>query len=96
MVRLTGKKLPIGLFGGMQGIAARDRSCRFNARPAGESGFIHERDYLIGCARRGLNGSAVNNKRPEAGIFAAGPGDRDRWSQEIMSISRRTASRKAP
>ena len=52
MVRLAGKKLPIGLFGGMQGIAARDRCCSFNARPAGESGFIHERDYLIGCVER--------------------------------------------
>ena len=90
MLRLTAQKLPIGLFGGMQRITARDRSGRFNARPAGDSGFIHER--TISSAARGEgNGSARNNKRPEAGIFAAGPGDHGRWSQEIMSISSRAA-----
>src|SRR5450755_837883 len=58
----------------MQGVAARDRSCGFNARPGGKSGFVHERGYLVGCTRPERNGSTRHTKRPEAGIIAARTG----------------------
>src|SRR5664279_2421818 len=53
MIRLIGEKLPIGLFGGMQSIAASNRSCRLNPRPGGETGFIHERAIFSKALRVG-------------------------------------------
>jgi hypothetical protein len=84
MLRLTGKELPIGLFGRMQGIAARNGCRRLDARPGGKSGFVHGLSDRLRWT--GLNGLAENNKGIEAGIFAAET-RRSRPSSKEMEVN---------